>query len=429
MKSCRRTIPMCLFVSMIFLGICGKAYAEVNDSIKSSHFDRHLSLLQHVEEISQGNNDLAFALYSGLKEKEGNVLFSPYGVSLALANLYLGADGETRSEIVKTMQFRNHRHDWESAFSLVFHSFHRERSLYRVNLLNTLWIDDEKPLLPSFFAESFKNGRGEIYGIDFKEDLKKNLNQINQTLLDLSEGKYRDFIHQGELRRDMEMLLCNALDVEAEWVNSFQVIEQQPMKFYLQSLNKEVETLAMEQMARLPMYKNEIFSFLELPFTSRNIGGERLVMFIILPHKGKNLSEIESIWSDEELKLWMSRLFVSKVHLKMPMFTLKMRYSLQGEMKRLGMKNPWKEEANFSKISPEKGLHLSDFFHLSSCSFNERGCNFAKEKEKEYTGGRIISSEVSVPFFVDRPFVFIIFDKYTDMILLMGKLEDPLARL
>jgi len=47
--------------------------------------------------IVTGNNKFALELYAKLRSKEGNLFFSPYSISTALAMAYAGAQGQTES--------------------------------------------------------------------------------------------------------------------------------------------------------------------------------------------------------------------------------------------------------------------------------------------------------------------------------------------
>ena len=42
----------------------------------------------------QGNNDFAFDLYRALSDGEGNLFYSPFSISQALAMTFAGAKGE-----------------------------------------------------------------------------------------------------------------------------------------------------------------------------------------------------------------------------------------------------------------------------------------------------------------------------------------------
>ena len=50
------------------------------------------------QELVDGNTDFAFKLYQSLKDNTGNIFFSPYSISSALAMTYAGARGETAAQ-------------------------------------------------------------------------------------------------------------------------------------------------------------------------------------------------------------------------------------------------------------------------------------------------------------------------------------------
>src|SRR5262245_38354168 len=55
--------------------------------------------------IVDGNNGFATELYARLADKPGNLFFSPYSISNALAMTYGGARGKTAQEMATTMHF------------------------------------------------------------------------------------------------------------------------------------------------------------------------------------------------------------------------------------------------------------------------------------------------------------------------------------
>src|SRR5262249_42505666 len=55
--------------------------------------------------LVKGDNTFACDLYHKLSEKDGNLFFSPYSISNALAMTYAGARGQTAIDMAKTLQF------------------------------------------------------------------------------------------------------------------------------------------------------------------------------------------------------------------------------------------------------------------------------------------------------------------------------------
>ena len=55
--------------------------------------------------LVNGNNAFAFNLYQLLRETGGNLFYSPYSISEALAMTYGGARGETEKQMAAALQF------------------------------------------------------------------------------------------------------------------------------------------------------------------------------------------------------------------------------------------------------------------------------------------------------------------------------------
>src|SRR5262245_14489226 len=56
-----------------------------------------------MQTIADGNNRFAIDIYGKLREKEGNLFFSPYSIHTALTMTTTGARGSTRDEMVKVL--------------------------------------------------------------------------------------------------------------------------------------------------------------------------------------------------------------------------------------------------------------------------------------------------------------------------------------
>jgi serpin B len=58
-----------------------------------------------VGPLVTGNTEFALALYQKLRAKPGNLFFSPYSISTALAMTYAGARGRTALEMAQALRF------------------------------------------------------------------------------------------------------------------------------------------------------------------------------------------------------------------------------------------------------------------------------------------------------------------------------------
>ena len=90
-----KTIGFVIFFIVIVGGI-GGCWAMEKNAVESS-------LCKEI--IIKGNNQFALELYGKLRSEEGNLFFSPYSISTALALTFTGARGRTESQMT-THRFR-----------------------------------------------------------------------------------------------------------------------------------------------------------------------------------------------------------------------------------------------------------------------------------------------------------------------------------
>src|SRR5262245_53430970 len=95
-----------------------------------------------VNMLVEGNNAFAAELYAKLaSEGQGNLFFSPYSLSTALAMTYGGARGQTAAEMAKTLHFPTRDQALHAAFGKLIRDINgngAERK-YQLTVANRLW--------------------------------------------------------------------------------------------------------------------------------------------------------------------------------------------------------------------------------------------------------------------------------------------------
>src|SRR5262245_62425500 len=72
----------------------------------------------NFELAAKATNDLGVDLYRQLTTGDANLCISPYSIDSALAMTFVGADGETRSEMARALHFPNDGNVPASFFAL-----------------------------------------------------------------------------------------------------------------------------------------------------------------------------------------------------------------------------------------------------------------------------------------------------------------------
>src|SRR5438045_3990371 len=74
-----------------------------------------------TQPLVHGNTEFALDLYARLAQEKGNLFFSPYSISSALAMTYDGARGNTAAEMQKVLHFPFGRQALNPAFADLIH--------------------------------------------------------------------------------------------------------------------------------------------------------------------------------------------------------------------------------------------------------------------------------------------------------------------
>ena len=104
------------------MSIQSGASAVAAKAIDSSYVNPKASLREssYVEAVCHGNTAFAVDIYRRLAAIPGNVFFSPFSLSMALAMVYAGAKGETARQIGRVLRFGADHSDLYHAFSNLF---------------------------------------------------------------------------------------------------------------------------------------------------------------------------------------------------------------------------------------------------------------------------------------------------------------------
>ena len=103
----RRSVALLVALLLLPLITCTQPAPGPGELLKS---DRERITSPDVNATEQallveGNTAFAFDLYQALREQDGNLFYSPYSISLALAMTYAGARGETAQQMADTLHF------------------------------------------------------------------------------------------------------------------------------------------------------------------------------------------------------------------------------------------------------------------------------------------------------------------------------------
>lgn len=376
--------------------------------------------------VVEGNNAFAVDLYGKLKDNEkGNLFFSPYSISTALAMTYAGARGSTADQMRKTLHFALNEARLHPAFSGLIETLNAGgKGNYELVVANSLWGDKtvnfEQPFLD--LEKAFYGGG--LNQVNFSGEAESARRTINTWVEDKTSEKIKDLIPEGSFDEETRLVLVNAIYFNGQWKAGFDKKLTRNAPFYLsggQKANVPMMTHAGER--RLPYLQRPEFQMVELGYK-----GKGLSMVLLLPEQADGLAALETQCTAANLAEWIGDLQTSQVNIVLPKFKMTWGTKDLGPkgtnvLPALGMIEPFVfGKADFSGISAEEakaGLHIRQLFHKAFIDVNEEGTKAA-------AATAVVGAD-SMParFRADHPFLFLIRDTRSGSILFMGRVMDP----
>lgn len=157
--------------------------------------------------LVDGNNAFAFNLYQVLRESSGNVFFSPYSISEALAMTYAGARGQTEKIMGDALKFSLPQDRLHPAFNRLDLELKqrgkeakgKDREGFRLHVVNAIWGQKGYQFLAQFLDTLAVNYGAGLRILDFIKEPEQCRITINEWVSDQTEGRIKDLIPQGAI--------------------------------------------------------------------------------------------------------------------------------------------------------------------------------------------------------------------------------------
>jgi len=373
-----------------------------------------------VKALVQGNSTFAFDLYQKLRATDGNMMFSPYSISTALAMTYAGARGNTEKQMAKTLRFSLSQEDLHPACAALESSLKglQEAGNIKLNVANSLWPQRGYKFLDEYLSLTKKHYGVSITPVDYRRAGEDARQTINKWVEDRTRNRIKELIRPPDLGPATRLVLVNAIYFKGNWESEFKVTRTKDAPFFVSS-EKSVKTPMMNQVHKFRYAEAESLQILELPYV-----GNELSMLVLLPRENDRLRDLGSRLSVENLKKWRSRLSKKEIQVFLPKFKMTRRFKLGKTLVSMGIADAFDAtKANFAGMDGRPHwLYIGAVLHKAFVDVNEEGTEAAAATAVVGEGGE---SAPPPTFRADHPFVFLIQEKQTGSILFAGRVTDP----
>lgn len=380
-----------------------------------------------LDDLVSDNSAFALDLYQQLKTKDGNLFYSPYSISLALAMTYAGARGETEKQMADALHFGLTQDQLHPAFNKLDIELDKrgegaqgkDDEGFRLNIVNAIWGQKDYEFLSDYLDTLAENYGAGLRILDFIEAPEESRITINDWVSDQTEGKIEDLIPQGAIDSLTRLVLTNAIYFNAAWASPFNEGATSDGVFHLIN-GDEITVPMMNQTTSFGYTEGSNYQAVELPYD-----GNELSMVILLPDSDE-FSTFESSLDFSKLQDIVGNLQHQEVALSMPKFEFESSFDLKNTLSDMGMPAAFSPlESNLSGMNGTGDLYITDVVHKAFVAVDEAGTEAA-------AATAVIVGTTSMPMEpvavnMDRPFIFMIRDIDTGALLFVGRILDPTA--
>ncbi len=355
------------------------------------------------------------------EDKDTNIFISPISISMALAMLYNGAESHTKEAIAEALQLKGiHPADINEGFQDLMDSLDNLGTHVSLSIANSIWVRQtfESNIKDGFKSDLATYFRSEILPRRFNDSAT--INEINAWVKTKTGDKIEKIIEY--LSRDTMMFIINAIYFKGEWLQKFEETKTRQRNFHLEN-GKTIQKKMMNTVKKFHYCHEDSIQAARLPY-----GRDKIAMYILLPDEGANLNSLVNDIDPDKLEAIFLKMKKTELELQLP--KLKLEYGkkqLNDALIRLGMGVAFdRESANFKAIATldSENLFVSFVDHKAVVEVNEMGTEAAAVTN---IGIKLSSMSITTRrFIVNKPYLFLIRDDRSGLILFIGKIVEPL---
>lgn len=378
---------------------------------KQIKIDNQISV-EFIDEL----NDFAYKTSAAiLAQADENRNFSPLSLYYALALTATGTAGNTRTEFSELLGMEN-----PELLSVLcgnlFRVLYADNDITQLKLANSLWLRDGFKVNDAYVSNAVSQFYAWIYTADFANPATATA--VAKWIAANTAGTIEP---QITLDRDTVMLIINTIYFYDEWQEAFNKEQTAPDTFHKTDGSEVTADFMQKTFGSKAYYKGAGFSRIDLELKGRG------AMAFVLPDKGVDVNSFLADADKLKAAFEDGDRDDAKVIVKLPKFKFDSKFELVETLKQLGLNDAFGDQADFSVLSPEDGLYISDVIQQSHIGLDENGVEAAA-----YTMVAIakmslpIELEKTVELKFDRQFIFGI--KTEDgVVLFIGVCDVPKA--
>jgi len=365
-------------------------------------------------------NAFTTAAYKQLAGGDANLILSPFNIATALSMALVGARGQTAAEIQSVLRL-HYDSTYDAALASLLADLDKAANNDGNQLLtaNGLWVQKGFAILPAFENTLANNYHAPLTPLDFVAAPEAARSQINRWTEEQTKEKIKDLFPAGSLNAQTRLVLTSAIYFYGKWQDPFLTSRTLPAPFTLPS-GAAAQADFMNQTSHFGYAETPSAQILEMRYA-----GSGIAFDVLLPKFVTGLPDLEKSLTPENLTGWLGHVATQNVQVSLPKFRAESQFSIRKALSAMGMPAAFTDKADFSGIDPKGGLAISEVFHKAFVDVSEQGTEAAAATGIAVHATAMRMPEQAIVFRADHPFLFLIRDARTGVVLFIGRLMNP----
>lgn len=383
-----------------------------------------------LQRIAKASNTFGLDLYAKLRDEKGNLAMSPASISTALAMTWAGAKGETEAQMRKVMHFDGTPAEIAPLAGKLSSYLEDPNRAVKLRIANRLFGEKTYSFEPGYLELTKTAFDAPLDPVDFRKNFEGARKHINSWVEGETEKRIKNLIPPRGVDAETSLALVNAIYFLGDWADPFRKEATSDAEFTVaQGKKKKVPT--MHRTAHYGFAEKGGVKALEMTYK-----GNDTSMVVLLPKDEASMAAFEKGLTVAKVNELASALTAKKVEVSLPRFEIDPASSvaLADQLKALGMTTAFdRKKADFTGIanppSPADRLFIGQVFHKAFVKVDEKGTEAAAATAVVMPrAGSAARPEPPEVFNADHPFVYLIRDKKSGLILFMGRVSDPTSK-
>ena len=393
-----------------------------------------INLTPEQQVFAYDNNQFALNFLNTVNETDRSgksFIYSPLSITYVLGMVNDAATGLTEKELEETLGFHEGGIQAVNDYcKKLIDGLPKVDDKVTLNIANAIFLNKDWTLKQQFTQDMQTYYDAKAEALDFKAP--ETLDHINGWCNEKTNGMIPTIL--DEIDPLIMSYLLNAIYFKADWASKFDPQNTKDETFTTENGNSSTKIPMMHQNVLIKYMKNNTYSAIEMPY-----GNGLWNMVVMMPEEGKNTDDIINHLKmfgvypmlyddiDGSLDTWVFGPY--EVDLKLPRYetssdTDDLEDGLIGLMKKMGIKRAFDDALAEIPNMCELPVYIDIMRQKAKIKVNEEGSEAAAVTVVGVANKSMGSETMEYPkatFHANRPFVYVIRENSSGVILFVGK--------